>query len=62
MIRAAALALETGVIIYDALFLALAEDVDAVLITADGKLLRVLEGTDYANLARPLSEVNALTG
>lgn len=62
MLRAAALALETGVIIYDALFLALAEDADAILITADNKLLRVLEGTDHARLAHPLSEVEALIG
>lgn len=62
MPRATEFALETAVIIYDALFLALAEDADAVLITADSKLLRAIEGTEYARLARPLSEVNALIG
>jgi predicted nucleic acid-binding protein len=62
MFRAATLALGTNVIIYDALFLALAEDADAVLITADDRLLRALEGTEYARLASPLSEVNALIG
>ncbi|CAN5738134.1 hypothetical protein BH23ACT11_BH23ACT11_18140 [soil metagenome] len=62
MSRAATLALETGVIIYDALFLALAEDVESVLITADSRLLRSLDGTDYVHLARPLSEVDALVG
>lgn len=59
---ATALALETSVIIYDALFLALAQQADAVLITADSKLLKALEGTDYDDLARPLSEANALIG
>lgn len=56
------ISLETGVIIYDALFLALAEDAGALLITADHKLLRAIEDTEHARLARPLSEVNALIG
>lgn len=62
MPRAAEVALETSVIIYDALFLALAEDMNATLITADTKLLRALGGTVYVHLAHPLSEVNALIG
>lgn len=60
MPRAAEIALDSGVIIYDALFLALAEGADTVVITADGKLLKTLEGTDYARLAHPLSGVNSL--
>lgn len=37
------------------LFLALAEDAETVMITADARLLKVLEGTSYAHLAHPLS-------
>lgn len=58
--RAAEIANETGVIVYDALFLALAEDADAVMVTADGKLVRALESTRYASLARPLERVSSL--
>ncbi len=61
MHRAAAMALDSGgVIIYDALFLALAEDAQTSMITADDKLLRALKGTDYAGLARSLSEVGGM--
>ena len=60
MPRAADLVLETEVIIYDALFLALAEYADTVMVTADDKLLRVLKGTDYAHLARSLTEIERL--
>ena len=49
---------ETGAIVYDALFLALAEDAQTVVVTADGKLLRTLEGTPYASLARSLRGVS----
>lgn len=59
---ATAMALETTVIIYDALFLALAQQANAVLITVDSKLLRALEGTEYDDPAHPLSGVNALIG
>ena len=45
MPRAAQMALETDVIIYDALFLALAEDAETLLITADDMLLKALRGT-----------------
>lgn len=62
MPRAAEFVLETAIIVYDALFLALAEDANAIFITADSKLLRSIEGTDYAHLACPLSEANALIG
>lgn len=57
MPRAAELVLETGVIVYDALFLALAEYTSTPVVTADGKLLKTLESTDHTELAQPLSEV-----
>lgn len=58
--RAAEISLQTGAIIYDALFLALAEDADTVVVTADGRLLKALEGTPYARLARHLAGVSGL--
>ncbi len=58
--RAVELTFETGVIIYDALFLALAEDAATPVVTADGKLLKALEGTPYARLAHPLAEAHSL--
>lgn len=58
--RAAEIANETGAIIYDALFLSLAEDTDTVMVTADGKLLRTLKRTRYASLARPLEQISNL--
>ncbi len=58
--RAAAIANETGAIIYDALFLALAEDTDTVMVTADGKLLQALKNTRHASLARPLEQISNL--
>lgn len=57
MSRAVEIALETGTIIYDALFLALAQDTGTVVVTADGTLLRDLRGTPYAHLALSLAEV-----
>lgn len=57
---AAKIAKETGVIVYDALFLTLAEDAQTVMVTADGKLLKALEGTRYASLASPLEMVGSL--
>jgi predicted nucleic acid-binding protein len=60
MPRAAEVALQTRVIIYDALFLALAEDSETVVVTADGKLIEALEGTPYAHLAHPLADVGSL--
>ncbi len=51
---------DTGVIVYDALFLALAEDENIVMVTADGKLLQRLEGTDFASLAVHLTSVESL--
>lgn len=61
MPRAAEIALQTRVIIYDALFLVLAENSETVVVTADGKLLKALEGTLYAHLAHPLTDVGSLT-
>jgi predicted nucleic acid-binding protein len=60
MPRAAEITLESGVIVYDALFLALAEDMGAVVVTADGKLLMSLEDTSYAHLGHPLADARSL--
>ena len=60
MPRAAEISLETSLIIYDALFLALAEDSETVAITADNRLLRDLESTAYKHLAHPLSTVGSI--
>lgn len=60
MPRAVELAFETGVIVYDALFLALAEDADTVMVTADGKLLKALKNTSCIRLAHPLTDINSL--
>ncbi len=57
--RAVEVALETGVIVYDALFLAL-EDAGTVAVTADDRLLRTLRGTSYSRLAHPLADVGSL--
>lgn len=60
MPRAVEILLETGTIVYDALFLALAEDAGTVVVTADGKLLRDLRGTPHAHLALSLTEVESV--
>lgn len=60
MRRAAEIAHESAVIVYDALFLVLAEEVGMVMVTADGTLLRSLEGTSYARLAHPLTGLDSL--
>ena len=60
MPRAVELTFETSGIIYDALFLALAEDSETVVITADSRLLNTLETTPYARLTHPLAEVHSL--
>ena len=57
MARAVEIALETQAIIYDALFLALAENFKTVVVTADDKLLKSLEGTAHSRLAHPLTDV-----
>lgn len=58
MPRAVEIAFETGVIIYDALFLALAEETETVVVTADDRLLKGLRETAYASLARHLAVVD----
>lgn len=58
--RAVEITFESGAIIYDALFLALAEETGTVMVTADDKLLRTLKGTSYGDLARSLAEVSVL--
>lgn len=58
--RAAEIATQTGAIVYDTLFLALAEEAAAVMVTADGRLLKTLEGIRHASLARPLERVGNL--
>ncbi len=58
--RAVEITFESGAIIYDALFLALAEETGTVMVTADDKLLRTLKGTSYADLARSLAEIDSL--
>lgn len=60
MPRAAEITLETEAIVYDALFLALAEDTNTVAITADDKLLRRLEGTNFARFALHLASVERI--
>jgi predicted nucleic acid-binding protein len=60
MPRAVEFTFETSVIVYDALFLALAEDADALVVTADSNLLKALEGTPYARLTHPLAEAHSL--
>ena len=54
------LTFETSVIVYDALFLALAEDADTLVVTADGKLIKALENTPYARLTHHLDEAHSL--
>lgn len=59
--RAVEITLEVGVIVYDALFLALAEVGEAVLVTADERtILRRIEGTPYESLGTHLANVDAL--
>jgi predicted nucleic acid-binding protein len=60
MRRATAIAFETSAVVYDALFLALAEDAGTAVITDDGRLLQTLEGTPYAHLAHPITDIGSL--
>lgn len=60
MLRATAITFETSAIVYDSLFLALAEDAGTVVVTDDGKLLQTLENTPYARLAHPLADIGSL--
>lgn len=54
------MAASSGAIIYDALFLALAEETDSVMVTADGKLLKILEETPFAERVRHLGGIHDL--
>ena len=58
--RAAEISEETGCTVYDAIFVTLAEVEESTVLTADTKLLKALEDTDFASLLRPLDEVGAL--
>lgn len=61
--RAVEIAKDTGCTVYDALFVALADDEqaeDAVLVTDDRKLLRKLDGSSFAGHARHLSRIYEL--
>lgn len=51
---------ESGASIYDALFLALAEEAGTVVVTDDGRMLRTIEGTAHAHLAHRLDSVREL--
>lgn len=62
MPRAVKISSETGVIIYDSLFILLAEDADTFVVTADDRLLAAIRGTAYADLARHLTAVDSPTG
>ena len=57
MPRAVEIATESRCIIYDALFVALAESEDTVVVTADGKLLKALRGTKYADRGVHLRDI-----
>lgn len=57
---AAEVTLQSECIIYDALFVALAEAEGAVVVTADEKLLRTLEGTPYAERGAHVRDVGDL--
>ena len=63
MPQAVEIAAHSGCIIYDALFVALTESEDTVVVTADDKLLKALEGTSYAKGGVHLKNVtDALLG
>jgi predicted nucleic acid-binding protein len=58
--RAAEISGETGCTVYDAIFVALAEFEELVVLTADGKLLKALEGTDFLSFLWSLDKVGEL--
>ncbi len=58
--RAAEISGETGCTVYDAIFVTLAESEGVVVLTADGKLIRVLDGTPFASLLWSLDKVDRL--
>jgi predicted nucleic acid-binding protein len=58
--RAAEISGEAGCTIYDAIFVALAESAGLVVLTADGKLIKAIEGTDLASFLWSLDKVGEL--
>ena len=58
--QAVEITLDSGAVVYDALFLALAEEAGTLVVTADIKLLQTLRGTSYARLAYHLADVASL--
>ncbi len=61
MRRAVEITFEIGVIVYDSLFLALAEACAGILVTADERtILNRIKGTPYESLAVHLSNVDTL--
>ncbi|MDQ3375408.1 MAG: type II toxin-antitoxin system VapC family toxin [Actinomycetota bacterium] len=60
MPRSVEIAANSGAIVYDALFLALAEETETVMITADDRLLKTLPETPFAGLAHYLGNVTDL--
>lgn len=58
--RVVQISFETGGIIYDSLFLALAEDAETVVVTDDGKLLKTVNDTSYPRLAHSLTDIGSV--
>jgi predicted nucleic acid-binding protein len=54
--RALNLAIELGHPVYDCIYLALAEAMQDELLTADGRLLRAVASTPYADRVRELGQ------
>ena len=54
LVSAARLSLRLNHPAYDCLYLAVAEDRGAVLVTADDRLIRAVQGTPWQGLVRPL--------
>jgi predicted nucleic acid-binding protein len=50
------LAIDLGLPIYDCIYLALAESADDGFLTADGRFIRALDGTPYAERVRELGK------
>jgi predicted nucleic acid-binding protein len=57
--RALAIALDLGHPIYDCIYLACAERLDALLVTADNRLFRKVTGSSFAPLVRHLRDFRA---
>jgi hypothetical protein len=58
--QAVEITLDSGAVVYDALFLALAEEAGTLVVAAGIKLLQTLPGTSYARLAYHLADVGRL--